>query len=784
MSHDILPVAQYGPEVEREAGAAARSVGAALSVGGALGLAMTFQEPGLGRGERLAAGVASGATIVAGSIMAVTPALLLVPARRQGQGFAVGCHVAAITSTALGGGHRSPAFFPAVLLTALGAGVAGDAKGGLGAGAATAVGYLAGCARTLAPWQQPLTRDAWWNLTGACAFVAGGQVGGTAGELSLLARALSDYVARESEAERAGGGRAQIEADAATVRRAAEHFLELLPEIEREFESDPTVREATGALATALASLSSAELRLSAAATQLELDLLPQLERLAANFNTRQGDVQVRLRAPRNTPRASAASVAVVINCATALIQNAANARAGRDVAVTVDISIELKYEAGRRWLVLSFEDDAGGGEVPRDRWGIGLSDAERSAARIGGTFRPEVGRRGLRAVLDLPYVQGRALGSESLTLAGQFADGRDRAIRVLQWASAAQGLFTLLSVTPRNRLRRSLALLGAFIAAGERAERFPDRRRAPAHAALAAAGMTAFAGPGRPPLAGWASVMCAAPAARQHWIWGTLGAATATAGAIAVAGPERFASALPTTIGDRTFALIGAAGGAGVAWGLRRLAREEERVAHEAWLRGLLEDVVAPGRDDHHFLAPLRHALGDERWSTFRRTPLGKRLESIQGTELLEAQQRLEEHLRSGDPLRALQHQVARLLAPAPVRVRGERPHPTDPGEGRELEAVAYRVGLISVGQAIARRVRAHLPTRLLGREQLQELQLSLSPNGRLTQVDALPVPFRADRGDRVDAILNAAAQRAGGYAGTELADRFTTFVDSSALT
>lgn len=140
---------------------------------------------------------------------------------------------------------------------------------------------------------------------------------------------------------------------------------------------------------------------------------------------------------------------------------------------------------------------------------------------QLGGGFRSEQGTDSLRAVLELPYVASRRHGSASLTLAGQIADGREASLRVLRAATAAQNLFTLLSVTPRQRLRGRLLLLAGLLTAGEASERLPDDLRAGVQALLARASMTAVPGEGRPPTGGWSSVMCATAGSRHHPRWG-----------------------------------------------------------------------------------------------------------------------------------------------------------------------------------------------------------------------------------------------------------------------
>jgi hypothetical protein len=256
----------------------------------------------------------------------------------------------------------------------------------------------------------------------------------------------------------------------------------------------------------------------------------------------------------------------------------------------------------------------------------------------------------------------------------------------------------------------------------------------------------------------------------------GWAAAVAGTLGAIAVAGPERFGTALPVTIGDRTFSLLGAAIGHGARYGIERIQDQEEIVAGEAWRSQTLRELAAAGQ-------PLQEALGDERWDQFRKAPVGKELRSLSEHGLGSAQYRLANLLRRGEPLRELQHQLARLLAPAPVRVLGRWPEQTVPESGRELEALRFRLGLIGLGQAIAERVRAYLPESLLFREPLQELQIHVEPQQQTTRFTIVQVPYRAPRRDRVDAVLDAASSRAGGKAEPAGEDRFSVTVHNSAL-
>jgi hypothetical protein len=127
-------------------------------------------------------------------------------------------------------------------------------------------------------------------------------------------------------------------------------------------------------------------------------------------------------------------------------------------------------------------------------------------------------------------------------------------------------------------------------------------------------------------------------------------------------------------------------------------------------------------------------------------------------------------------------------MLAPAPVRLLGEWPVRTVPEQGRELEAVRYRLALIGLGQAIALRVRDYLPTSLLLPEPLQELQVHVEPldetgDREHTRFTIVQVPFKALRHDRADAIIADASRRAGGDSGRRIGNSFEVSVHNTAL-
>jgi hypothetical protein len=757
---DLLPEARYGPEVERGATTPPRSTAAALIGGAVLGLAAAVQENRLSRRERL---VSTGGALVSlglGLVSAVYPLSLTGIARIAPRAFALGCFGTAATSTAVGGGDRTPAYFPAILLTALGGGVGGDAATGARAGTAVGLAYLGGCAHTLKPWEGRLAREAWWVFAGALGFVGAGIVGAIAGDLNLKMRALTDFTEREEETV----SRSKIEEATRLVHSHADALLRLLAELDRSFGETPGISTATTDLATALGSLKSVRTILP---EENSLATLDRLVKVCRPYNETDGNVSVGIRGIGDTtPSADAATTDAVCECATALIQNAGNARRPGRPRVEANITLEVVGARDRRRMLrMAVEDDAGGRVDDLAEWGKGLRASRAAALELGGDFRIEQGDRGLRLIFEAPFVDSAEPGVELTTFQAEAARGRDSCLRVLRAITGGQSVFILLSNYGRRGFAWRLGVVGSLLASGEWIQRLPESRRVLAAAPLSILAMSAFRGPGRPPLGGWSCVLCAQVGSSGRPGLGWFSAGAATAGAVLAAGPERFGAAMQATIADRTFSIIGGLVGFSVWKGLGKLRDQEQGIADEAWRRQALSELEAPQRQIHHLLKPVEDAFGPDGWDAFSRTELGAGLLEAED-DLGRRTSDLAALLTKGDPLRQLQHQLARMLAPAPVRLLGARPMRTSPEHQREIEAVRYRIGLIGLGLAIALRVRDYLPTsKIFFVEQLQELQIHVGEADlEHTRLTVVQVPFRASRHDSVDAVLAEASRKVGG--------------------
>jgi hypothetical protein len=785
---ELFPEARYDLDVERGASNVERGAGAALMLGGLFGLAAGTRAKSLSVPERRGAASSGVAIAVVGGLMAVRPTAVIAPARRSRGAFPMLCYATAVGSTAFGGGDETPAYFPAVMLTALSSGIIADPDWGLASSSLVALGYLAGCGRALAAKGKPLTREAWANVGLAVGFVGAGIGGAIAGELSLQSRALTDYGQREIEARETASSRHDVDQVAGEVRTLSREFLGLLPAVTTMFEGDESVGHATAKIATALASLHGADARLDPPVTQRRRGTLRLLRNTATRYNLRKGNVRVALKMPRLLPILLPWEITTALNDSMiALVQNSANARRSGDPPVEVNVTIErvrIPRVSGRKrpCIRLTVEDKAGGKRISEQRWGTGLHSCRDVAGNLGGSFELHDGPHGLRAVMEVPYVKGDNDASASSTFAAYFEQGRDDALSRLRWVTAAQAAFIFLAEERPGSLRRNLAALGGLIGASHLPRLASGRTRSALEAALSVAAMGAFEGPGRPPLCGLACVLCASASGRGDAAIGMAGAIGGFLAALAVAGPERFGAGLGPTVGDRPFPLVGAIGGIPVWRALLNTRTQEDALANDVWRRQILSDLALASFAKHHFLEPLEDALGEDRWARLIETPLGSSLHAID-QRLSQARERLERLLAVGNPLQTLQHQLARLLAPAPVLMLGTKPTRVHPREGQEIEAIRYRLTLIRVGEGIAERVRQHLPPTLLGASRLQEVQLHVEPGDEKTAIEVIQVPFRAIKRRRERSRLAEACRDAGGDVKPRAGEGFTVSVDNTAL-
>jgi hypothetical protein len=786
---ELFPEARYDLGVERGASNMERGVGFALLAGGGLGLLSGMLAKNLTASEkRWAAGasVLAGAT---GGVMAVQPLGVAVPARISRGWLPIAWCATATCSTALGGGDSSPAYFPAVLLTALSSGSMANRTWGLVSGSAVAAGYLGGCAKSIVAREARLSRQAWGNVALSFGFLGAGVVGAIAGDVTLRGRALTDYAARDIEADATGGTKEDIDRTVETIKNASRELLGLLPDVRLAFERDGDVNAIGSTMATALASLSGADTQMDEPQVIGYPGTVRTLRRTADNYNVVNGNVQVSFEVKQGWTLALPWEITTALNDSlVALVQNAANVR--RDDAPKVNVTVTLETvlvprESGRRrpCIRLAVEDDAGGGDVSESDWGRGLNACRRAADNLGGSFTVEAGGQGVRAVMTVPRVRAGASRAHSLTLGAQFEASREAGLDVLRWVTSAQSLFILFEQNRPGSMKRNLAKLTGIVGAAQLTRFAKGQTCSLLEAGVSVAAMGAFRGPGRPPLGGLACVLCAGASARGD---GAIGTAGATAGAVlatAVAGPERFKSGLGATIGDRTFPFVGGLGGLGMWNALLHTREQENDLAHEAWRRKLLDQLAAPAQARHHYLEPLENAVGAERWAAFLATELGERVESA-CMELDAAQSQLARRLTVGNPLRSLQHQLARLLAPAPVLALGTRPTSgLSPDKDHELEAVEYRLALIRVGEEVAQRIRSQMPAVLAGRSQLQEVQLHVRPASTATEITVIQVPYKARAREKTDSSLTEACRAAGGDARLMAGEGFSVTVNNMAL-
>jgi two-component sensor histidine kinase len=784
----LLPDLSYSPEeVERGSSATSRSLAVALVLGGALG-AFGTGPASIRRREVVAAAAGSIACAALGLLALRSPAPWILAARRRPVDFALACWGGAAASTAFGGGHQTPAYFPAVLLTAVGSGGIANTRGSALPGVGVGIAHLAGCAASRHRGRSLSARGMMVSAAHSVAFPGSGIVGGLAGRLALRGRILSDALAREARARETGAGKAQVDEVAAQIPELSAAVLRVLPRIAARYPESPGVADATAAMETALSTLRGAELRQQLADEVEPLDSWRRLRAQVEGYNLRTTNVRTRLSLELDQRETvGAAVVGTLMDCVSALVQNAANAGAGRERPVEVTVTVRREQRPRRGWtrdsedmVVMAIEDDAGATEAPDESdWGGGLTHSDRQAQLLGGKLRLAVGTEGLRAAVELPWLASNSrAASRALTFSRQYTEDAERAFRDMSAITLVQAL--LFTAGRRGFRPRQLAAPLGLWCAGELADRaLEGRRRDLVESALGIVGMTMFSGPERPPAGGYASLLTTQVAARGSVPLAVGAALLQTAGALAVAGRRRFESDADGSVADRVFALVCVGAGVGERLGYEAVRRREESLGGEAWRRRMLMDLARPGRDEHHFVWPLRDALGATAWGEFEVSDLGGEYR-VARAALVSAQSRLEALMRRGDPLRGLQDQLARLFAPAPVKVHGVRPRVAPP-VGGELDAVAYRVALVGLGHQIAEKVWRCLPDdwRSVGR--LRELRLDVHPERGRTRIEVLQVPYREGCRDRADTALDAAARLAGGAA--EIAgDRFAVYIDSTA--
>lgn len=566
----LLPEVRYSPEeVERDSAGTPKSLATILVAGGALAALPGVDLPLPARVAAHAGGLACASL---GILSFKAPVPWLLAARRRPAGFASACYVAALGSTALGGGDKSPAYFPAVLLTAVGTASVGNPSRAALPGAGVAAGYLLGAAVWLRHGGSLTPQRLAVAIAHAVAFPASSMVGAIAGRLTFRNRVLSDYVARERDAASTGADRSHLDAVIAEVGRRSAQVTLVLEQIAREYADDPDVPEATREMNTAMATIRSAQVRLTAADEREPLAGWTRLTKAVAEYNERPGAVRTELMLEvGDREQVSANTIDTLIRCANLLIPNAAEAGHHRDAPVTATVRIYRQRDSQRAgWgretaelIVMEIEDDAGGTTWPsKNDWGRGLRECEQRADELDGNLRLQIGRAGLRPVIELPWTASD-LGdaARALTLSRRYVDDLERCFVIGRIVTSVQAAFFTAGRVGVRRI--DAVIVAAVLGASELSRVYrPGPARTIVQGALGVAMMSSLGGPQRPPAGGYAALVPMEQAASGSF--GTAAAVTAAQAAASLlrAGPARWQSDDDGALADRLFTLIGLASG------------------------------------------------------------------------------------------------------------------------------------------------------------------------------------------------------------------------------
>ena len=738
--------------------------GGALAVaGGAVfGLWMSVQEQRLSGRQRLVALAANGATIAFGLAGTARPAWLSRTLRRRLP--APTLPLAGLAAIAGSAPDRSPMYFPAVMLTALGAGATTPRRGAVIGGLA-GTAYVGLVLAQRRPWRDP-DRQIWWNVAMLPAFTMAGPVGSLIGDAALAVRALERARARDRRTIQQAGEspRAALQRTARQTEQIAQELDELLLRAARFVCDDAEAQSQLEAAVDAVREDTHHLLLgpvLIAAARGEPLDLLTAVGSITGSYERALRMIPVAVDLQSDVPEGRAIdgrTTAVLLrllkvaldNCERQLRLSAAGHGGTRAGAVT----IRLRERAAR--LELEVEDDGRGVAPPRTEWSTGLLESHAQVRALGGSLRLEQGETGVRLGAEVPLspVRIRPLPEAG----GAVGAGLDAAVvkaeKLLRISNAIGALGCFMTAERRGAAANCGA--GFFAAAGldELLVQRGRRARWHADASLAFVGLLWPAG-GRP-ASGWVGAELFLRALRRG------ARETAWATALSTAALGMSAMRVRRSVGaariaeNVLFPAVCAASGLGAREARRRLARAEAETVLLRERSELVESLAYTVRLKHDVIKPVRRSKA---WRQgLDETELGSELNRI-GEKVDILVRELKESIVVAEPLREFQEHLATRLSPVPVTVSGELPRLVslqasvgsgDSGRGREqtLERARQSIALTALADKCAAQILRRYPPSLLGRSPLVVVHLAVRPQapGKV-EVAVRPFPPRGHR-------------------------------------
>jgi two-component sensor histidine kinase len=712
-----LPARREQPDANPATLLVSRSMGAMLVFGGIFGAA-TGQAESLAPRQRALTVGASGVCTALGIAASVTPRRFMRILRGAPTPT---LPVFGLTALGLTRPADSPMFFPSLLLAACGGGTVG-ARAAPALGGGTAAGYvtLVGLDATLR--LRRFAPSLWWNLGVTPTYVTAAHVGGVLGDLAVSLRALDFARARDARML------AQLGASKETLHALSREASALAAEL------DQALLEA--ARFDAGSPLHAEQLRDAIADTRRRtrhLTLAPLL--IAAAHGESPG-----VRAAIETAVAAyaletlsgerltldlglAPDLAIDARSTTVLLQILKraldNAVEHADAPERVRVAVTVRESASA--IALEVEDD-GGGAVPAERWGVGLSEAHDACAEIGAKLDLFEGPRGVYVRALIPKVARRvspaAVGNMTVRVQAAIATIE----RDLRWANATAAVTTFASARSRPAAGAAALTFAALAAADLHAG---PAGTGPATAETLRAAATALIWPrGSRPPAGWlgANLFFIGLRAPRR----AVAVATAATGAM-TASVMRNTPSRRDAMEALAFPVLCGAGGLGAHMIFEHFRRMEAEVVALDDRAELVERAAQPLRHYHDIVKGLRRSRA---WRLgLMESDVGQRIKQL-GLRLTALNEDLERHFVPRDPVGQLQHRLAVRLAPVPVTVDGALPM-IDASllEQLVLRRARHSLVLEQVSEQLADDLLQRFPPDLLGRPRLQRVHLRLEP-------------------------------------------------------
>jgi len=751
-----LPPARGNADQDGELLAVYRGAAVVAGVGSAFGLYMAGKER-LSRRERLCARLATASLAGLGALAVADPVRFAGLLRHRVNPWVLpAAGLAAVAGT---GGDRSPMFFPAVILSALGGGRLGTFRwprqtASARMGVALGVGY--GCVVLLSrpPWKHGWDRQLLWNLGVVPAFVAAPLVGGECGDLALSIRRLESLRARDREALD------QLDPDSRdplpglvdamhNISSSLEENLLGLTRIRLPRDPGEEVATSVAAIRERIAHHQLGPVLIAAARGE-QLDLVETLEAVHGIYRRGWKDAVNLPFEPAITESVTVSPrvVGLLVRALKLGLDNAADHETTRLKVVVVSLAMDSGC------VVLCIEDDGGCTTAPPpEEWGRGLSTLESSATELRGTVHLDAAAAGLALTIRIPVTPVRASTGTSALVSERLEAALDRCQRYMLPSNVWAGILGVLTSGTHGR-----SYAAAFTAAAGADELW--RRASPASRTRPAL-MLPLVGsmwpPGGVPAGGWLGAELifhvVRSEARDAWLLSLL-----TAGALAASGRRVRASVDAAKLWENVlFAPFCALAGVGPRYLRVRLRRAEHETVslRERWM--LVEELNVASGYTHDIVKRLRGSSAWYEHSLFK-TDEAQALLQLSG-DLEDLIPEMLARIAVADPIEDFQRHLQLRLAPVEIHVAGHRPV----GVSRPLEhatsAAREYLGVIALADQLADVLLGRFPPGLDGCSSLEEVDVTVSPERDDVRVAVRPRPPSSDSEVDLDGLVSTLA-------------------------